>query len=103
MEGWAREWLLAQRARGEKGLEVKKLNNSFYVYWSTTIWLKDERRRKKVSTYLDPELGLVEGEKHFERVRVTSIKEQGNALLLDRLFENIRPNLEEGSPSYWRC
>ncbi|MBC7107596.1 MAG: transposase [Methanomassiliicoccales archaeon] len=63
-------------------MEVKKLNNSFYVYRSTTIWLKDE--------------------KHFERVRVTSIKEQGNALLLDRLFENIRPNLEEGFPSYWR-
>jgi len=105
MEGWARDWLLARRARGEKGLEVKKLNNSFYVYRSTTIWIKEEKRRKKVSTYLgrlDPEQGLVEGEKHVARVRITSIKEQGNALLLDRLFEDIRPTLEDGFPSYWR-
>jgi hypothetical protein len=51
---------------------------------------------------LDLEMGLVEGERHVERVRVTSIKEQGNALLLDRLFDEILPTLEEEFPSYWR-
>ena len=105
VEDWARKWLLAQRAEGHKALEVKKLNNAHYVYRSTTIWLKDEKRRRKVSEYLgklDPELGLIEGEKRTTSVRVTSVKEQGNALLLDRLFEDIVPVLEEAFPHDWR-
>ncbi len=64
VEEWARSWLLAQRASGKVGYEVKKLNNTHYVYHSTTVWLKKEKKRKKVSRYLgklDPELGLVGG------------------------------------------
>jgi hypothetical protein len=64
MEGWASGWLAARRAAGEKGLEVKVIGDHHYVYHSTSVWLKDEKRRKKVSKYLgrlDPELGLVEG------------------------------------------
>ncbi|MBI0582577.1 MAG: transposase [Methanomassiliicoccales archaeon] len=47
---------------------------------------------------LDPRLGLVEGEKRTAPVLVTSVQEQENALLLDRLFDDIVPTLEEAFP-----
>ena len=107
VEEWARSWLLAQRASGKVGYEVKKLNNTHYVYHSTTVWLKDEKKRKKVSRYLgklDPELGLVEGEKRIavEAVRITSVNERGNALLLDALFQDVLPTLQSAFPAHWR-
>jgi transposase len=105
MEKWASDWLAARRAAGEKGLEIKVIGEGHYVYHSTTIWLKNEKRRKKVSTYLgrlDPELGLVEGKKSVEPVRITSVKERGNALLLDVLFQDVLPTLESAFPLHWR-
>jgi transposase len=107
VEGWARTWLLAQRASGKVGYEVKKLNNTHYVYHSTTIWVKETKKRKKVSIYLgrlDPELGLVEGKKRTTvgAVRITSVKERGNAQLLDVLFQDVLPTLEGAFPRHWR-
>ncbi len=36
IDKWVLEWLEEQRRRNEKGLEIKKRNNSYYVYRSTT-------------------------------------------------------------------
>jgi len=38
MEDWARLWLEEQRKQGKKGLEIKKIGNHHYVYYSTTHW-----------------------------------------------------------------
>ncbi len=46
---WARSW---KRASSKVGYEVRKLNNTHYVYHSTTVWLREEKERKKVSRYL---------------------------------------------------
>lgn len=96
--------MAARRAAGEKCLEIKQIANGHYVYRSTSIWNKTEKKRHKVSTYLgklDHELGLVEGKRFVEPVRVTSIKERGNAQLLDRLFEDVVPVLQDAFPQHW--
>ncbi len=101
MEDWARAWLEEQRAAGVTRLEVKVISDSHYVYDSTTIWDKTLKKRVKRSTYLgrlDPVLGLVEGKKHMPATTVVSIKEEGNALLLDRMFEDLWEPLEAAFP-----
>jgi hypothetical protein len=105
MEGWAQDWLAARRAAGEKCLEIKEISDGHYVYRSTSVWDKVEKKRHKVSTYLgrlDPKLDLVEGKKFVEPVRVTSVKEWGNALLLDCLFGDIVPMLQGAFPQLWQ-
>jgi transposase len=105
MEEWVQDWLTARRAAGEKCLEIKQISDGYYVYRSTSVWDKVEKKRHKVSTYLgrlDPKLGLVEGKKYVEPVRVTSVKEWGNALLLDHLFGDIVPVLQDAFPQFWQ-
>ena len=36
MEQWVKDWVKKQRESGEKGIEIKKQANSYYVYRSTT-------------------------------------------------------------------
>jgi hypothetical protein len=101
MEEWAKAWLEGQRAKGVTRLEIKVVNGCNYVYDSTTIWDKKLKKRVKKSTYLgrlDPVLGLVEGKKHMPATTVVSIREQGNALLLDRLFEDLWEPLADAFP-----
>ena len=44
MEDWARLWLEEQRKQGRKGLEIKKIGNHHYVYYSTTHWDKQLKK-----------------------------------------------------------
>ncbi len=101
MEDWAGAWLEDQRAAGVTRLEVKIISGAHYVYDSTTVWDKTLKKRLKRSTYLgrlDPVLGLVEGKKQMPATTVVSIKEEGNALLLDRMFEDLWEPLENAFP-----
>ena len=104
MEGWVKDWLRQRRAAGEKGLEVKKINNSFYVYHSTSHWNKSTKRPDKSSTYigkLDQELGLVPAHHHNAVTAPRSIWQYGNAALLAECIRPLRPVLEENFPD-WR-
>lgn len=105
MEEWARLWLEEQRKRGKKGFEIKKIGNHHYVYYSTTHWDKQLKKRVKSSDYLgkiDPINGFTEGVKRsITDKNLRGIKEYGNAVLFDRLLPDLRACLRDAFPGEW--
>ena len=51
-DGWARGWLEKMRSEGRKGLAVEKKGNSHYVYWASTEWDKEAKKRRKLTEYI---------------------------------------------------
>jgi hypothetical protein len=105
MDGWVKDWIQDQRKNGEKGLEIKKLGNSFYVYRSTTYWdkqLKKVRKRSKYLGKLDAHDGFIEGKKRDTVATVKTVWQYGNAVLLSRVFDTLIPSLKKGFEGYWQ-
>jgi transposase len=101
---WVDEWLAGERAAGKKCLEVKKINNSYYVYHSTSRYDKATKKAKKVSTYLgklDPEKGLIKSQSKTDP-KVKSIHQYGNALFLHHALAELLPLLEECFEEDWK-
>jgi len=98
-EPWVLEWLNKQRRSGIKGLEIKYLNNNYYVYRSTSYWDKSLRKIRKKSTYigrLDKEKGLIESsQKYRSKVYPKSVKTYGDAMLLNIAMKDLMPLLKE--------
>ena len=105
MDDWAKEWLSEQRKLGKKGLEIKDINNNYYVYHSTTYWDKQIKKRRKISEYigkLDRTKGLIEGVKRsISAENLRGIKEYGNSILFERMLTDLRPCLENAFPEDW--
>ena len=104
MEEWAADWLKAQREKGAKGLEIKKIGSSYYVYGSTTIWDKELKKRKKRSKYigrLDEKNGLQEKESMMVPATERVVKQYGNAVLLNRAMADISDLLQKSFPDDW--
>ena len=105
MDEWAKEWLTEQRKQGKKGIEIKEINNNYYVYHSTTYWDKKLKKRRKISEYigkLDRIKGLVEGVKRSITAKnLRGIKEYGNAVLFDRLLIDMRSCLSDAFEDTW--
>jgi N-methylhydantoinase A/oxoprolinase/acetone carboxylase beta subunit len=60
---WVIDWITAEKAKGRKCFDVKKISNSYYVYYQTTRYNAETKRREKVSAYmgkLDENAGLLE-------------------------------------------
>ena len=55
---WVQDWIKAEKAGGRKCFDVKKSGNSYYVYYQTTRYNNQTKKREKVSGYLGK---LVEG------------------------------------------
>lgn len=55
---WVLDWITDEKARGRKCFDVKKTGNSYYVYFQTTRYNAETKKREKVSGYLGK---LVEG------------------------------------------
>lgn len=51
-DGWAVEWLEKRRAEGRKGLTIEKVGNAHYVYWASSKWDKDAKKRRKLTEYI---------------------------------------------------
>jgi hypothetical protein len=105
MEEWAANWLKEQREKGSKGLEIKRIGSSFYVYRSTTVWDKDEKKRKKRSKYigrLDEKNGLQEKENMLVPATERVVKQYGNAVLLNRAMSDITDLLKSSFPDDWQ-
>jgi len=91
MEQWVKDWVKKQRESGEKGIEIKKQANSYYVYRSTTYWDKKAKKRRKKSTYIG-KLSR-DGLREKKEKRVT-VKQYGNAVLLQEAMKDIVPSLK---------
>lgn len=105
MDEWAANWLKVQRDKGTKGLEIKKIGSSYYVYRSTTIWDREEKKRKKRSKYigrLDEKNGLQEKESMLVPATERVVKQYGNAVLLNRAMSDITDLLKGSFPDDWQ-
>ena len=98
MEGWVKQIFDEQKKKRKVPLEVKKIGWNYYLYSSTTVWSKEEKRRKKVSRYIGKitERGVVERMKTDLSVR--SIYEYGNARCLMDVVNDIVPSLKDVFP-----
>ena len=56
---WVQDWIAREKAAGRKCFDVKKSGNSYYVYFQTTRYNNETKKREKVSGYLGK---LVQGE-----------------------------------------
>lgn len=106
MEAWVGQWLKEQRDAGVKCLEIKDIQGRPYVYHSTSIYDKQEKKPKKVSTYLgrlDPVKGLIpKGMRDTATPQVPrTVKEYGNSKLLHDQLEELLPALQDGFPTCW--
>jgi hypothetical protein len=85
-------------------VEVKKINDCYYVYRSTSHWDKASKKPVKTSKYvgkLDRELGLVPAQHRHAVMAPRSVWQYGNAALLAECIRPLRPVLEENFPD-WR-
>jgi hypothetical protein len=102
---WANTWLAEQRARGTKCLELKKIGTQIYVYNSTSVWDREKKRPKKVSTYvgkLDQEKGLIPGEKRKVVEKVRNVFEYGEPAIIGTALDPLLPMMQENFPEHWR-
>jgi hypothetical protein len=105
MEAWAANWLKEQRDKGSKGLEIKRIGSAHYVYRSTTVWDKVEKKRKKRSKYLgrlDEKNGLKEKESMLVPASERVVKQYGNAVLLNRSMADASDLLRTSFPDDWQ-
>jgi len=111
MEPWAKEWLEDQRNKGVKCLEIKQHGTKHYIYHSTTHWDKSQNKAIKTSKYigrLDPVQGLIKSHeedskriKAIEPTKSKSVTEYGNAVLLQKAMNELKPLLIEVFPDNW--
>ena len=101
MEQWILEILKNEREKRKLPLEVKKLNNNFYLYHSTTRWDKKEKKIKKISNYIGriTPKGVIERQKSNEG---RSIYEYGNSKLLHQLAQEIIEPLKKSYYDRWK-
>lgn len=66
---WVLEWIAGEKAKGRKCFDVKRSGNSYYVYYQTTRYNSELKKREKVSGYLGKlvnGLGLIEPDRPEE-------------------------------------
>jgi N-methylhydantoinase A/oxoprolinase/acetone carboxylase beta subunit len=56
---WVLEWIASEKSKGRKCFDVRKINSGYYVYYQTTRYNPDTKKREKVSAYIGK---LVEGQ-----------------------------------------
>jgi transposase/uncharacterized protein (DUF2267 family) len=78
-----------------KPIEIKKFGRKYYAYFSTTVWDKEKKKRRKISRYIGriTREGLVEADK--SRYTVGSVFEYGNARLAYEMIKPIEKKLEK--------
>ena len=65
-EPWVLGWIAGEKAKGRKCFDVKRTGNSYYVYYQTTRYNSESKKREKVSGYIGrliQGIGLVEPER----------------------------------------
>lgn len=49
---WVNDWIMSEKQKGRKCFDVKKIGNSYYVYYQTTRYNAETKKREKVSAYI---------------------------------------------------
>ena len=99
MDKWVRLALERERKKRKIGLDVKLINNNYYLYHSTTRWDKNLKKVKKVAQYigrLTPQ-GVAE-----HKVQSRTIHEYGNGALLMKIAREFSSDLQEAFPYRWK-
>jgi len=91
MEEWVKQILKDERQKRGEPLEVKKIGQNYYLYQSTTGWVRGQNKSKKVSKYIGKltERGIATGSR--TKRYVWSIYEYGNAKLLIDIINVMIP------------
>jgi len=66
---WVLQWIASEKEKGRKCFDVKRSGNSYYVYYQTTRYNSELKKREKVSGYLGKlvqGIGLVEPDRPEE-------------------------------------
>ncbi|MCL2786510.1 MAG: hydantoinase/oxoprolinase family protein [Methanomassiliicoccaceae archaeon] len=66
---WVIDWITSEKSKGRKCFDVKRSGNSYYVYYQTTRYNSELKKREKVSGYLGKlvqGIGLVEPDRPDE-------------------------------------
>ncbi len=79
-EEWVQEWIDSEKKAGRKCFDVKKTGNSYYVYYQTTRYNAETKKREKVSGYLGKlveGIGLVEPETATDEKETVTVARYG--------------------------
>lgn len=77
---WVKDWIATEKKSGRKCFDVKKSSNSYYVYFQTTRYNVETKKREKVSSYLGKLVqgeGLVEPDTYSEDDEKVSVARYG--------------------------
>jgi len=98
MEEWITNILREEKRKRNIPLEVKQLNENYYLYHSTSRYDRERRGPKKVSEYIGriTEKGVMES-RHVER----TVYEYGNSQLVYSLSGEIIQALRKHFPETW--
>lgn len=101
MERWVLKILKEERQKRGVPLEVKMLNNNYYLYRSTTRWDAENKKIRKLSEYIGriTKHGVIEKR---ERNVVRSVYHYGNAQFLFLMAQDIIEHLKRYFPGCWR-
>ena len=51
-DDWVKEWIDREKENGRKCFDVKRIGNSYYLYYQTTRYNSETKKREKVSRYI---------------------------------------------------
>lgn len=101
MEKWVLNILKKERRKRKQPLEVKRLNNNYYLYHSTTRWDRGSKKIRKVSRYVGriTRQGVIE---KTERNVVRNVYHYGDAQFLFLMAQDMIKPLEKHFPQRWK-
>jgi len=79
-DAWVLDWIAEEKSKGRKCFDVKRSGNSYYVYYQTTRYNSELKKREKVSGYLGKlvqGIGLVEPDRFEESMDQVSVARYG--------------------------
>ena len=98
------EWVLKHK---EKGTELRKKGNSYYLYKVTSVWDKEKKKPKKITqkflgTITKEGLIKPKHERLLEDMKHVSVKEYGATNFIVEMNDDIVKKLKEIFPKNWK-
>ena len=74
---WVQDWISEEKAKGRKCFDVRMVGNGYYVYYQTTRYNPDTKKREKISSYIGKlvkDEGLIRSDGKEESDIVTNVR-----------------------------